>query len=66
MFVLKFNFWFFKVYVIKIIYDWLMMGEKRVDLIIMVLSFEVSGESVGGGEIRVFEGMFEGELDFGV
>lgn len=46
--------------------DWLMMGEKRVDLIVMVLSFEVSGESIGGGEIRVFEGMFEGELDFGV
>lgn len=32
----------------------------------MVLGFEVSRESVGGGEIRVVEGMFEIEMDFGI
>lgn len=32
----------------------------------MAPSLEASGESTGGGEIRVSEGMFEGELDLGV
>lgn len=43
-----------------------MMGEKRADLTAMAPSLEASGESTGGGEIRVSEGMFEGELDLGV